>query len=657
MILLASFHILLHLYSSQKTIMIGYPSANRSNSNLNQIFGYFVNTLVSKTTYEKGSLFADIIKQVKNGILKGIKNESFPFQDLLKSINPPRIEGVSPLFQAMFVMQNAPHSIEGFPDLNIQILPQRDLPVIYDIVLEAIESESEIRLSFEYRIDALPSFIIKQFSQHFQFLLNHILDDSNRELHQLSLVSEKQHAKKIFDYPASVIDLFEKQAISLPEKIAIESPLGSLTYQALNAKANGIAQLLLNLGLKPQEPVGFCLERSPDQIATILGIAKAGGAYVPIDSNYPIKRIHFMLEDAGIRFLLIKESTRSNFLSVGSQLIHLDNIESQSQIERPLLDKNDLAYILYTSGSTGKPKGVMVEHGSLANFTLEAIKLFEIKEIDRVLQFSSISWDTSSEEIYPCLASGGTLVLRGDEPLETFDALLKRIDQFQISILDLPTSYWQDLCDELLRQKIPLPVFLRLVIVGGEKIARKNVNNWIQAFGTSVRLLNTYGATEATSISLAFDLSNWSENYPDAPIGNTLGNVKAHILNEYLEKVPVGVTGKLYLSGTGLARGYVNLPQLTEQKFIINPKTNERLYHTGDIAYESPDGIILLQGRADAMIKRRGFRIELSEIERALNKMEYVSKCLVVEKKNESKSPELIVYLVLLDKALLFRSA
>lgn len=664
MSLMTLFHALLHLYSGQKAVFVGYPSANRSSSGMTNTFGYFVNTLVSRTSFAGKESFIDLLKQIKRGVVEGINHEAFPFQDILKTVNPPRIEGISPIFQAMFVMQNAPHSIEGFAGLTVEILPQIDIPVIYDIVLEAAETEEAIKLKFEYRVDALPAFLVRQFSKHYLELLEYVLDQSESKLSMLPLtIHSKKNELRLFSKltepltshgdSLSILDLFEKQVEAKSSKIAVESDAGRLTYQQLHRKSNGIAQFLLEQGLKPQEPVGICMDRSPGHIAALLGIAKAGGAYVPIDRSYPIDRINFMVEDAGIRFLLIEKGSELLHQSFNAQLFIVDGIESIDHFSRQPLAKNHLAYILYTSGSTGRPKGVMVEHGPLSNFTMEAIKLFEITDQDRVLQFSSMSWDTSSEEIYPCLACGGTLVLRGNDPVETFESLIRRTHRNRITVWNLPTSYWGELSQELISRKASLPESLRLVIVGGEKISRDKVENWNQCFGSGVKLLNTYGATEATSISLAFDLSDWKEEYPHAPIGFPLGNMGAQILNEELEEVPVAVAGSLYLSGAGLARAYLNLPELTDQKFVQHPKSGERLYHTGDAAYRAPDGTVLYLGRLDDMIKRRGFRIELGEIEAVLGKLPSVSKCLVLEKTVDSKSSELIAYVSVRNKSLL----
>lgn len=657
MSLMTVFHTLLHLYSGQKTIIVGYPSANRSSSGLQNTFGYFVNTLVSRTSFADTTSFNDVLKQIKLGLSEGIKNEAFSFQDILKTVNPPRLEGISPIFQAMFVMQNAPHSIEGFGDVTVEILPQKDLPVIYDIVLEAAQTEDIIKLTFEYRVDALPAFLVRQFSKHYLDLLEYVLDHPESKLTLSPVVAAKKSVPPQFselDFTfISILDLFEKQVKVKPSKIAIESDSGTLTYHQLDAKSNGIAQFLRLKGLKSEEPVGICMGKCPELIAAIFGIAKAGGAYVPIDGSYPTDRINFMLEDAQIRFLLVEKGNEVLHNSVNAQLVVVDDIESVNDFSRPSLAKNHLAYILYTSGSTGRPKGVMIEHRSLSNFTTEAIKLFSITEKDRILQFSSISWDTSSEEIYPCLTQGGTLVLRSNDPIETFDALIRRTNKNKITVWNLPTSYWGELSEDLIRQKIALPESLRLIIVGGEKIFRDKVKNWKQFFGNEVKLLNTYGTTEATSISLAFDLSNWKEEYPNAPIGFTLGNIGAQILNEKLEEVPDAVAGGLYLSGVGLARAYLNLPELSDQKFFIHPKNGERLYYTGDIAYRAPDGVILHQGREGGMIKRRGFRIELEEIEAALGKLPYVSKYLVLERTSDSKSSELVAYVNVRNKSIL----
>lgn len=649
MSLFTAFHLLLHLYSNQEVILVGYPSANRQSFDFQNTFGYFVNTLVSKTNFTKDSTLKEILKQVRESVLKGIQNEAVSFQTILKLSNPPRIEGVSPLFQAMFVVQNGPSALTGFPDLHLEIISPQVLPVIYDLVLEISEKKNGIKLSFEYKKDCLPDFLVDQMVTHYLDLLNCLLENSDQQIKELEIfVNEKppKHRQEVDFKEAydSVIALVEQQVQLKPNQIAVISSDRKMTYGELDTYANGLAQLLLQKGLEQNELVGFCLERCPEQIATMLGIAKAGGVYVPLDANYPRERLKAMLEDTQMRFLVVSENLLEAFSSFKKEII--DPFQKFTCTVKPTRQPS-LAYTLYTSGSSGRPKGVVVDHKALLHFTLSAIKLFQMTAQDRVLQFASISWDTSSEEIYPCLASGGILVLRDNSVVEPFEELLAKSQLSEITIWNLPTSYWQDLTDYLITKQKILPPSLRLVIVGGEAISRTKVVAWFQHFGKSVKLLNTYGTTEATSISTAFDLSEWSDSYPNAPIGKAIDRVETFILNAHGKRVPRGVLGQLNIGGAGLAKGYRNLPELTSQKFILHQNYG-RLYQTGDFCYEAEDGTILLQGRSDSQVKRRGFRIDLEEIQAVLNQLPFVKKSLVLNSKElEGQNSFLSAYIVL----------
>lgn len=646
--LMAVFHALLHLYTKEKQVFVGYPSANRSQAAFQNLFGFFVNTLVCTTKWSQESSFLEILDQVKESVWRGAKYEAFPLQDVVKMLNPPRIEGASPLFQAMFVMQNASTASKYVSDIQVDVLDSPSLSAMYDLVLEVQEKGKALELIFEYKKEKYPFWFIQGLKSHFLEMLNRVISNplspfsqqallSNEELNQLEMWQGPQ-VELLSD--VTVVDLFETEAVKHLEKIAIYSDKGNMTYGELQKASTSIALSLIQKGLQPKEAVGFYLEREPLCIATILGILKAGGVYVPLDPSYPQSRICSIIEDARIQHVITSMQYHSMFLALNCQVIDPSNLEEGPVVKQSLPKQTHLAYTIYTSGSTGKPKGVRVSHRSLLNFSLAAINFFEMQSEDRPLQFSSLSWDTSSEEIYPCLLSGGSLVLRCDGRVETFQGLLDRTEKYGVTTWNLPSSYWHDLVDFLLRRDALLPLSLRLVIVGGEKVSLSKVKQWQKVFGFRVKLLNTYGATEATSISTVFDLSQWRDEWRDIPIGKPISNVKAYILDPNLQPVPVGVLGTLYLGGEGLAREYLNLPMLTKEKFVDHPLFKERLYCTGDTAYFAPTGDILIRGREDRQIKRRGFRIEIEEVEQAVAAHEYVEKCLVV---NQEK---LIAYIV-----------
>lgn len=627
-ILMATFHAMLHLYSGENSVYVGYPAVNRPEAGFQEVIGMFVNTLVCKTEATAESTFLNLIQQVKKSIWQGPKESTYPLQHLLNLLRPPRFAHTSPLFQAMFVMQNAPVSLKRFASLEIELVKADATSSLYDLVLEVQEKGEELELIFEYQKEKISLSFAAELKECYSKLLMQAVEHPIISLGKLALTKEKEESPIQLPEELDVVAMIERQATKNQKKIAILSDRGDFTYEELNHRVSSIASQLLEQGIKPGEPIGICLEKTPILIATLLGILKAGGAYVPIDPIYPSHRIQAMIENADIRFVLTEEKFHSALSFFRGSFLDPYR-EMPSAISFPSFVPKLSAYILYTSGTTGMPKGVVVERQSLGNFALAALNFFEMNSSDRSLQFSSISWDTSSEEIYPCLLIGGTLVLRSDGPVESFDALIERTEKKGVTIWNLPSSYWHDLVEMMDRKKIAPPPSLRLVIVGGEKVNRSKVELWCQRIAPHVKLLNTYGATEATSISAIYDLAKWRPEWKDTPAGYPIRNVELCVLNSFLERVLPGMPGTLYIGGAGLSRGYHNMPKLTAEKFIVHPKSGKRLYNTGDSAYYSLTGEILIKGRKDRQVKRRGFRVELEEIEKTLLKQDQVETCLI----------------------------
>lgn len=635
-VLMTAFHAILHLYSGEDRVYVGYPAANRPTPDFQQIIGFFVNTLVCKTKLELETNFLDLMQQVKRNVWQGAKEAAYPFHHLLNVLRPPRFSHTSPIFQVMFVMQNAPIDLEKFASLEVELLKSPHLSPLYDLVLEVQEKKSGIDLIFEYQREKISAQFAEQIGKSYLKFLSLVLQNPNCPLGKYNLSNDKEETinailnrEPEFLEEYDIVSLFEIQARKNPDKIAIFSDQGNFTYKELDSAVTSISNGLIKQGINRGEPIGICIEKEPILIASLLGVLKAGGAYVPIDPAYPVDRIQVMLEKAQIRFLITREKFWNTVSFFKGKWID-PFIEDTDLLEFPSIPSNLLAYILYTSGSTGEPKGVMVERKSLANFVLAALDFFDMKSSDRSLQFSSITWDTSSEEIYPCLLSGGSLVLRSDGPVESFGDLLERTKKYQVTIWNLPSSYWHDLVEMMHRKQIAIPPSLRLVIVGGEKVNHSKVTLWHQNIAPEVKLLNTYGATEATSISATFDLSNWQSKWVDVPIGRPIKGVRLYILNPHLEPVAPGMPGTLYIGGAGVSRGYINLPELTRERFITHPKNHDRIYNTGDTAYYALSGEILLRGRKDRQIKRRGFRIELEEVEKALLQWDLIETCVVM---------------------------
>ncbi len=447
-------------------------------------------------------------------------------------------------------------------------------------------------------------------------------------------------------------ELFERQVLQSPESIAVTSGHDRITYRELNLRANQLAHHLIQLGLGPDVLAGICMERSVEMIVGMLGILKAGGAYVPLDPAYPPDRLAYMQEDAGMAVLVTQEPLLEILPTQSGVVVCLDRdrpvISEKSDQNPPAGARADnLAYVLYTSGSTGKPKGVMIEHRSIASYAATAVDEFGLGPNDRVLQFASISFDTSAEEIYTCLASGGTLVLRAPNMLDSVQTFLRQCEELGVTVLDLPTAFWHELTFHL--DSLALPPSIRLVIIGGESAQWERLEAWRRSVGGQARLVNTYGPTETTVVATLCDLVEDEDVSHTVPIGRPVGDTCIYVLDPDLRTVPDGERGELYIGGTGVARGYLNRPELTAQRFIPDPFTegpDGRLYRTGDLVRRRPDGNLEFHGRVDDQVKIRGFRVELGEIEAALRRQPNVRDAAVVPYPDAVNVQQLVAYVV-----------
>ncbi|MFG6100414.1 amino acid adenylation domain-containing protein [Leptothoe sp. ISB3NOV94-8A] len=445
--------------------------------------------------------------------------------------------------------------------------------------------------------------------------------------------------------------LFEAQVQRTPDAIAVSLESEHLSYQALNQRANQLAHYLQDLGIGPETLVGICIDRSLDMVVGLLGILKAGAAYVPIDPTNPLARLAFMLQDTGLSLLLTQHHLLTALPDHGAKTVCLDSdwstiatCPSTNPISQ--VGAENLAYVIYTSGSTGQPKGILIEHQALIAFTQTAITTYSFSPTDRVLQFASISFDAAVEEIYPCLSVGATLVLRTEEML-ALDRFWSQCQNWQITVLDLPTAYWHQLVSQFIPQSLQP---LRLVIIGGERADPRQVNHWQQNVGQFPQLINSYGPTETTVVATTYNFStnktSEGTRLVEVPIGRPLAHVQTYVLDAHHRPMPMGIPGELYIGGAGLARGYLNQPALTKENFIPHPFGTGRLYKTGDRVRYRPDGNIDYLGRLDDQVKIRGFRIELGEIEAVLHSHPQVQQCVVVTQTDSLGHSTLIAYVV-----------
>ncbi len=451
--------------------------------------------------------------------------------------------------------------------------------------------------------------------------------------------------------------LVEAQAARTPDGIAAIYPGQTLSYTQLNARANQLARFLLELGTKPESLIGIALGPSLDLLVALLGVLKAGCACLPLDLNYPKGRLELMLEDAQPAAVLTESQLAPALSSSKTKLICLDSqaeevFRSEQTNLKCSITAESLAYVIYTSGSTGKPRGVLLPHSSLANHNQSAVDLYDLRPQDRVLQFSSISFDIAIEEVFPALMCGAGIVLKSDSFSLQANEFLRWIEQHQVSVLDLPTAFWHELVHQLEgSDNITLPNSLRLVILGGEKASTKAYRVWQKFAGSRVRLINTYGPTEASVIVTAFEPARFPEaSLGDSlPLGHPVAGAQIHLLDPDLKPVPPGITGELYIGGPPLARGYLNHPAQTAEKFIADPfhqDSSARLYRTGDLARYTADGMLEFVGRADFQVKIRGFRVEPGEIEAALHHYPGIAEAIVQSHENGAGDKSLVAYLV-----------
>ncbi|PPS41252.1 non-ribosomal peptide synthetase [Chroococcidiopsis sp. TS-821] len=661
MTLLAALQTLLFRYTNQDDILVGSPIANRHHPETENLIGCFINTLVLRTNLSGNPTFLELLQRVRETVLEALAHQTLPFEKLVDELQLARSLSYAPLFQVMLVLQNA-FSIENIelPGLSVEHSRIDNHTAQFDLTFHLVESDSGLIGKLEYNTDLFDESTIVRLLEHFQILLTGIVTNPHQTLSALPLLTlaeqQQLRAWNQTTTPCSdrcIHELFTAQAEKTPDAIALISGDEQLTYRELNHRANQLARYLQKLGVKPESLVCLCVERSISTIVGLLGILKAGGAYLPLDPTYPQQRLEFILSDAPVSVLLTQESLATKLPKIAAT-VFLDTDWEKIALEdttnvTPAVVNHNLAYVIYTSGSTGQPKGVMVEHRSLVNYTLAAVREYEICARDRILQFASISFDAAAEEIFPCLTQGATLILRTDTMLSAIAGFLKTCEDWQLTVLDLPTAFWHQMVTEMATQNLLLPDCVRLVIIGGEQAARDRFMLWQKHVDARVRLVNSYGPTEATIVTTTVDLSELASDNSALPIGKPVSNTKVYILDSSLQPTPIGVPGELYIGGLGVARGYHNRPDLTAQAFIADPFSEipgARLYKTGDRARWRKDGNIEYLGRIDRQVKVRGFRIELGEIEALLAQHPDVRECIVVDREETTGNKQLVAYIV-----------
>ncbi|MGA9381054.1 MAG: amino acid adenylation domain-containing protein [Phormidium sp.] len=658
MTLLAGFKTLLYRYTGESNILIGTPIANRNQSEIEGLIGFFVNTLVLRTNLSEDPSFIELLDRVRQVSLAAYTHQDLPFEMLVEALQPKRSLSYSPLFQVMFVLQNAPVSQLELEGLAISPIEVENAIAKFDLTLSMENTPNGLVGLWEYNTDLFDGNTIERMTGHFLTLLSAIIANPQERISQLSLLMEAEQQQLIewnhtqIDYPLdkSLHQLFEEQCLRTPDAVAVVFESKQLTYQELNNRANQLAHYLRSLGVGADVLVGICVERSLEMLVGLLGILKAGGAYVPLDPNYPTERLAFMLSDSQVSILLTQENLVKKLPQLELHLISLDADweiiaqQSQSNIFSQVGVEN-LAYVIYTSGSTGKPKGVQITHFGVTNFLHSMKQELGITESDILLAVTTICFDIAALELYLPLLVGAQVVLVPREQTVDGVKLSAKLLESGATIMQATPATWRLLLAAGWQGNPGLKI-----LCGGEALAGSLS---MALLVRSECLWNVYGPTETTIWSTIYEVKS-SEGATDfldfsESIGRPIANTEIHILDSFLQIVPIGVVGELYIGGAGLARGYLNQPELTNEKFIPNPfskEPNSRLYKTGDLARYQSDGNIEYLGRIDNQVKIHGFRIELGEIEAVLNQYPQVQTSVVIADEDVLGDRRLVAYTV-----------
>jgi amino acid adenylation domain-containing protein len=607
-----------------------------------------------RTKVNSNESFTTLLNDVKNTTLEAYAHQEVPFEKVVEAVVTERDLSRNPLFQVTFIVQNTPDVPElRLGDIQLSVDDHEHGTSKFDITFSITETENGLDGIIEYNKALYTQQTIELMSMHFVTLLQSVVNTPGEKISNLKLLTPWEEEALIVgfnnnevDYPKdkSIVDLFEEQVLKTPRRIAVEFGDSSITYAALNEKANQLSSYLQQQGITKEVLVPICIERSAEMIIGILGILKAGGGYVPIDPQYPLDRIRYMLEDTGSKLVVTSEECRSKLETItGTVILDLNNdwttISSQSFSD--LSNKTEVgqaAYVIYTSGSTGKPKGVVIEHCSVVNLIHAQTEYFSISADERILQFSNYSFDASVEQIFLTLFNGATLVLF-PEGLQYHTLLFEDfLREKKITHLHATPFFLENINEGNYPE-------LKRMIAGGDICRKELVMKWKD----KVDFYNEYGPTETTVTSIEYhvDTDSIIDNF--VPIGKPLANVPVYILDKNGGLCPAGVPGEMHIGGVQVARGYLNRPELTEEKFIPDPFSKisgVRLYKTGDLARWLNNGNLEFLGRIDDQVKLQGYRIELGEIETVLNSLEPVENSCVVVKEVAGGTNRLVAYYV-----------
>lgn len=644
---LAALKIMIYKYTNENDIIIGFPIAGRENADLKNQIGYYVKTLSLRSQISEGDSYLTFLKKLRTKTLSAYDNQNYPFDKLVEDLKIKKDIGRSPVFDILVGYNNLAIN-KNNPEINYDKIEDLGSSICKtDMEFQFQEQKDHIAFQVIYNKDVYESEMVINLLDHFKELLAKIIENPNENVDDINFLTRTE-GQKILEhfnnssvgYPTdkTIVNLFEEQVQKTPDNIALVFGEKELTYKELNEQANVIANYLINkYNIIPDELVGILLKNSEHMIASVLGILKAGAAYLPINIDQPEDRIDFIIKDSNCRLVIDQNELDTILLSGFAS----DNPEKE-------ISPGHLAYVIYTSGTTGQPKGTLLEHKNVVRLFFSDQPLFDFNENDVWTLFHSLSFDFSVWEMYGALLYGGKLIVLPKEITQNTPEFLKLIQDKRVTVLNQTPSAFYNLINYERTALLYNTLSLRYVIFGGEALNPSMLNSWLKRF-PEIKFVNMYGITETTVHVTYKEIKEEDTISELSNIGKPIPTLNCYILDHNQKLAPIGIYGEIYVSGAGLARGYLNRQELTNQKFIPNPyKKNEKLYRSGDAGRWLNNGDIEYRGRIDDQIKIRGYRIELNEIEQILISYDEVNQAVVVV--SEIEQEKFIVAYYISDK-------
>jgi amino acid adenylation domain-containing protein len=663
MLLLAAFQVQLSRYTGQDDICVGTPIANRNRAEIEALIGFFVNTLVLRTELSGDPTFSELLDRVRRVTLGAYEHQDIPFERIVEELQPDRRLSRTPLFQVMFILQNAPLGALELPGLKLSYLDVESVTAKFDLTLSYREADGQLNGMFVYDAGLFDRSTVERMIEHCNTLLSAIASDPSRRISEFPLLGEAERGRLIYGLNETraplgpsrcVHDLFAEQVARTPEHTAVVDERNQLSYRELDARANQLAQHLRKLGVGPETRVGILLERSVAGMIAVFGVLKAGGSYVPLEPMHPVDRWQKIITGAGVAVVVSEQRFAAHLPADAARFVLLDThaevlARESSEPLAPLADPQNLAYVIYTSGSTGEPKGVAVEHRQLYNYLRGIESRLALEPGCSYAAVSTLAADLGHTIIFGalCIGGGATLHLISQERAGDAEALGDYFSRHQIDYVKIVPSHLRALL-EAGGQVIPR----RGIILGGEAFTA-DLAQAIAGTSPGIAIFNHYGPTETTVGVLTHRVlaDGPFTGSGTIPLGRPLPNTRLYVLDHRLEPVPAGVAGELFIGGAGVTRGYLNAPAATAEKFLPDPFSDEaggRMYRTGDLVRYIADGQVEFLGRVDDQVKIRGYRLEPAEVEEALRQHKGVRAAVVTAYSQNGADKRLAAYVTAL---------